>query len=244
MTETTGLLPALLAVQASAPTLPKDATNPHFKSRYTPLDTIVEVVGPILNRHGLVWTTLPGRDERGEPALNYRLAHAPTGEVLEGVMPLMLAKADAQSLGSAITYARRYALCAVLNLVADDDDDGNAGSRPGGPPLATAAQKKRLRTDITRHSLNADVMTALLRGVGLTLGDGEKVNDAINRLTSAQCSELIDEIGKGAVKTGGSDVPAPADDEFKHPPAGAEGEFPLDDPRASALSPLSPEAAS
>jgi hypothetical protein len=103
---------------------PEDATNPHFKGKYAPLDTIVETVGPILHKHGLVWMTLPGRDAHGDPSLTYRLAHAPTGEVLEGSMPLLLSKQDAQGQGSAITYARRYALCAVLNLVADDDDDG------------------------------------------------------------------------------------------------------------------------
>jgi hypothetical protein len=42
-------------------------------------------------------------------------------------MQLLLSKNDAQGQGSAITYARRYALCAVLNLVADDDDDGQQG---------------------------------------------------------------------------------------------------------------------
>jgi hypothetical protein len=109
--------------------LRKDATNPHYRSKYASLDTIVEQVGPILAKHELVWSTLPVNDEQGRPALRYRLAHAPTGEVLEGTMPLLLSKPDAQGMGSAITYARRYSLCAVLNLVADDDDDGHAASQ-------------------------------------------------------------------------------------------------------------------
>jgi hypothetical protein len=128
-----GLLQAILKVQAEVGTLPKDATNPHFKSKYTPLDTIVEHVGPILNKHGLIWLTLPTRDELG-PALTYRLQHAASGEKVEGTMPLLLTKQDPQGLGSALTYARRYSLCAVLNLVADDDDDGNAArnTQPAG----------------------------------------------------------------------------------------------------------------
>ena len=125
------LFSALLAVQQEAPTLPKDAVNKHFGNKYVSLDTIVEKVGPILGRHGLVWSALPGRDEHGDPALNYRLTHAPTGEMLEGTMPLLLVKADPQGMGSAITYARRYAICAVLNLVADEDDDGNSSSSDG-----------------------------------------------------------------------------------------------------------------
>lgn len=130
------LLDALWAVQSEAPTLPKDKTNPHFKSKYTPLDTMVEKIGPILSQHGLVWTTLPCRDEQGEPALRYRLAHVASGEELEGLMPLMLGKADSQGMGAAITYARRYSLAAVLNLVADEDDDGERTRQTGGEDTA------------------------------------------------------------------------------------------------------------
>src|SRR4051812_29575001 len=113
------LFAALLAVQGEAGTLTKDATNPHFRSKYVPLDTIVEEVGPILHRHGLVWMAKPGENGEGKPVLNYVLGHAKSGEREEGSMPLLLQKSDPQGQGSARTYARRYALCAVLNLVAD-----------------------------------------------------------------------------------------------------------------------------
>ena len=58
-----GLYEAVLAVQAAAETLPKDGINPHFKSKYTPLDTIVEKVGPLLaqQRAGVDDVPLPGR---------------------------------------------------------------------------------------------------------------------------------------------------------------------------------------
>lgn len=131
MTATTGsLLKALLAVQAQAPTLPKDGKNPAFGgSRFTTLKAVVDTVGPLLAENGLVWMSKPGTNEHGQPVLHYTLAHAPSGEREEGSMPLLLTKTDSQGQGSAITYARRYSLCAVLNLVADDDDDGNAAGR-------------------------------------------------------------------------------------------------------------------
>jgi hypothetical protein len=135
MTDTPGLLDAMVAVQAETHTLPKDATNPHFGSKFVPLDTIVENVGPLLAKHQLVWMALPVRDSNGEPALHYKLLHAPSRECVDGVMPLLLQKQDSQSMGSAITYARRYALCAVLNLVADDDDDGAANTNTGGQAI-------------------------------------------------------------------------------------------------------------
>lgn len=116
MTAHKGLAEALLAFQAEAPALAKDATNPHYKSKYTPLDTIVETVGPLLVKHGLVWTALPGSNEHGAPALNYRLIHAPSNEELCGVMPLLVTKADPQGMGSALTYARRYAMCEIAGV--------------------------------------------------------------------------------------------------------------------------------
>lgn len=124
---------ALLAVQSEAPALPKDKTNPHFASKFTGLDTIIEKVGPLLTKHRLVWTTLPGRDELG-PYLEYRLLHVDSDEGLTGRIPLLLSKGDSQGLGSALTYARRYALVSVLNLAADEDDDGNSASPGYGKP--------------------------------------------------------------------------------------------------------------
>jgi hypothetical protein len=220
VSDTGSLLAAILAVQAEAPTLKKNATNPHFKSRFAPLDTIVETIGPLLAKNGLVWLTKPSFDETsGEPTLKYKLAHAPSKEAEEGEMKLLLSKGDPQGQGSAITYARRYALCSVLNLVADDDDDGAraAQGRRQGPAVASDAQKKRLRTDITKYSLTADEVDVLFKGAGFQRGEGEKVNDAIERLTAGQVSTLIDTLSQGAVKTGGSDVPS--DDGFTHPPA-------------------------
>jgi hypothetical protein len=220
-----GLLPALLAVQSEAPTLRKDATNPHFRSKYTPLDTIVETIGPILAKHGLVWMTLPGRDAHGDPALTYRLAHASTGEALEGSMPLLLSKQDAQGQGSAITYARRYAICAVLNLVADDDDDGNGASggesagqpRMGGTP-ATDRQKGAIKRAFTQHGLSTREKCSLLRGAGADLpamrdeaAAVKAVEDALKGLFKHQASALLDVLKDGALPTGESDVPADPD---------------------------------
>jgi hypothetical protein len=222
-----GLLAALLAVQSEAPTLRKDAENPHFRSKYTPLDTIVETIGPILVKHNLVWTTLPGRDEQGEPALTYRLAYAPTGEKLEGVMPLLLSKRDAQGQGSAITYARRYALCAVLNLVGDDDDDGNSASSGNtnvdttGGAKASGKQLKFLRMLATRAKIQPHEMATSIRSLGVDVPDGTKdLRPFVDALTSRQASQIIDMLQEGPVKTGESDLPAPAADEFTHPPMG------------------------
>jgi len=121
------LYQALAAVQAEMPAMDKSATNPHFRSNYVPLEALVETLNPLLEKHGLLWFTQP-RDVEGTPALRYTLVHLESGENLTDVMPLILDKQNSQGLGSAITYARRYALTSVFNIIAELDDDGNKAS--------------------------------------------------------------------------------------------------------------------
>jgi len=140
------MVEALLAFQSEVPDLHKDKDNPAFRgSKYLSLDRLTDAVRPVLTRHGLVWSAMPSSLD-GAPALSYRLLHR-TGELVEGTMPLMLSKQDAQGQGSALTYARRYALMAVLNLVADEDDDGNSATttvqeRRDGAKLASEPQRR------------------------------------------------------------------------------------------------------
>lgn len=121
------LAKALLAVQAEAPTLQRDGINPHFKAKYVTLETLMETILPVLNRHGVVVVQSPT-----EGGLATALIHAESGATVESVIPLLLDKDNSQGQGSAITYARRYALMAMLGLVADEDDDGAAASKPKG----------------------------------------------------------------------------------------------------------------
>lgn len=232
------LLSALLAVQSEAPALKKTATNPHYKSRYVPLDEIVETVGPILRKHNLVWSTLPTHDEYG-PALKYQLAHAESGETLEGTMPLLLSKQDAQGQGSAITYARRYALCAVLNLVAEDDDDGaraatsrGSSSEPNGRAgRPTDKQVDLIHKMVVQKKLTLGQLNTMLAAVG---ADNVEVREGwVSQLTGGregQASALIDMLMNGPIPepevsvTPASDVPDAAPEEFVHEPQ-PEGTF-------------------
>ncbi len=123
---------ALLEVQKEAPALQRDGLNPHFKSKYVTLETVMATVLPILNRHGVLLIQGTDFDDSGD-VLFTKLIHADTGETAESVMRLRVSKDDAQGLGSAMTYARRYAIMGMLGLVADADDDGNAASAPKKP---------------------------------------------------------------------------------------------------------------
>jgi hypothetical protein len=127
---------AFMAAQAEMPGLQKDKVNPHFGHGYVTLQSLMGVVLPILHKHGLSLRQTPTviLHEGAPPqaGLLTRLTHAGSGEFVQDTMPLMADRANPQGQGSAITYARRYALMSMLGLVADEDDDGNAASPKGG----------------------------------------------------------------------------------------------------------------
>lgn len=135
------LAAAILAFQADLPSIGKDntATVPTksggtYKYTYADLTSITEIVFPKLTALGLSWVTMPNLVD-GKNVLRYSLRHV-KGEELTGDFPLP-ADTTPQTLGSAITYARRYALCAVLGLApANEDDDGAAASTPKPPAKA------------------------------------------------------------------------------------------------------------
>ncbi len=188
------LLSALLRAQAKASTLnlAPDGTNPAFKSKYVKLDNLLKATLPILNANGLVWTTFPTTAD-GEPALHYSLTHAATGETMNATMPLLLDKQNSQGFGSAITYARRQSIMAVLGLAAGEDDDGQKASIPRSeqPTKAETPDKDRLLTDEERGAVLKAMSghrdkDMLLRSVGC---------DDLDSLTVGMAWELRRKLG-------------------------------------------------
>lgn len=140
------LAAALAIVQSEIRPAPKDAINPHFHSRYADLASIWEACRGPLTEHGLSVVQSPESTASGSACLRTTLLHA-SGQYLSSVLPLLYDDTKMQSLGSAITYARRYALAAVVGVVSDIDDDGNAADsgdhrqpRYQSPPSPTPRQ--------------------------------------------------------------------------------------------------------
>lgn len=129
---------ALLAAQKDFPLVKKTEKNPFFKSSYAGLPNVLEVAMPILHAHGLYITQAPCT-EGDRIGVTTTLTYAETGESLSSSFTVALAKNDPQGAGSAITYARRYALVSMLGLNVDDDDDGNAASTPVAKKVSTPA---------------------------------------------------------------------------------------------------------
>lgn len=134
--QTSELLQALAAAIADMPDPKKNAKNPHFNNRFADLGQVLECVREPLANHGLLMTqTCDG------PVLITRVWHPKSGQWIESRMTLVLDKQTAQAQGSAITYARRYALKALFGMV-DVDDDGSAASERRETAPARPAPKK------------------------------------------------------------------------------------------------------
>ena len=120
---------ALAKAQASIKGAIKDATNPHYKSKYADLASIWDAAREPLTKNGLSVVQLPGYEKDGNICtLTTILLHI-SGQWIKGVSGAPVAKPDAQGVGSAVTYLRRYSLAAVAGI-APEDDDGEAASRP------------------------------------------------------------------------------------------------------------------
>lgn len=127
------LAAALSAAQGEMKPAPMNNTNPFFKSRYSDLATCIETARPVLVKHGLSVTQVL----TGECGVTTVLMHK-SGQWISDTLTLHPAKSDPQGLGSAITYARRYAFAAIIGLVSDDDDDANAATKGNGAAHAPA----------------------------------------------------------------------------------------------------------
>ncbi|MEH1780248.1 MAG: ERF family protein [Nostoc sp.] len=119
------LISALIKAKAEFQPIHKNKTNPHYKSQYADLDSVLDAVTPALNAHGLAIIQLVGIVD-GKTVLETHLYHE-SGEFSKSVFPLP-ETSDPQKIGSALTYARRYSLCAILSVVADEDNDANGTS--------------------------------------------------------------------------------------------------------------------
>jgi hypothetical protein len=118
---------ALASAQAQMGKALKSANNPHFKSKYADLASVVDACLPALNANGIAVVQPTTDDEHGNRYVETVLIHGDSGQDLRCRVPLIVAKNDMQGYGSAVTYARRYGLMSMAGI-APEDDDGNAAA--------------------------------------------------------------------------------------------------------------------
>jgi len=135
------LAAALNKAQAEMGGAAKDANNPFFKSKYADLGSVIRAIKEPFASNGLSYSQFP-ISEADTVGVDTILMHS-SGEWIESRLLLPMVKADPQKAGSAITYARRYALQAIAGIPSEDDD-GNAASQ--GNKVTNAAPRPQTKT--------------------------------------------------------------------------------------------------
>ncbi len=143
-TEIGELVKALCKAQAEFKPFVKRGYNPHFKSQYALLEDILESTRPALAKYGLLITQLASSTPT-MAGITTILAHE-SGEWFKSLLLLPARDATAQGLGGCITYARRYALAAILNVDSETDDDGQGVSHQAPQTQNTSPQPQVVST--------------------------------------------------------------------------------------------------
>ena len=130
------LAKALACAQGELENASKNSSNPHFKSRYADLAEVLNTVRPVFAKNGISVTQHPDCTD-GIVEVETMLLHA-SGQYLVSSVKIPISKIDAQGVGSAITYARRYALAAIAGISQEDDDaESSVGRTKQNKPEVT-----------------------------------------------------------------------------------------------------------
>lgn len=152
---------AILKFQGLVEGVHKGAQNPHFRSTYANLETVVDTARPALQQVGVMFTQSAGEIIDGAVEMSTMLIHADSGEWMRATMQIPLGKRDPQGLGSAQTYAQRYSLMAILGLPPTDDDAESAidrsQSRPEPERTAAPMSANQLRKDKVWEKVTAEL---------------------------------------------------------------------------------------
>ena len=130
---------ALAAAQGEMTGATKDSKNPHFKSSYASLASVVDAVRAPLAKHGIAWTqrvSIDGTAVGVETVLMWR-----DKELSSGFIRATAKDTGPQSIGSVVTYLRRYSLMATLGIPAEDDD-GESATRRDEPARSDRPERR------------------------------------------------------------------------------------------------------
>lgn len=177
----------LVAAFAEIEGAAKDKVNPAFRSKYADIGSVIDAIKPVLARHSLAFYQRPQPSDDGV-LVQTLLRHASGEEVDLGTLYVPANKKDAQGFGSALTYARRYALMTAFGVPAEDDD-GNAAvatarpsegeDQPGNGP----APRTKLEGQFTSKTALKNAVMGIANAVRKA-----KSNDEINEIVTREAN--------------------------------------------------------
>lgn len=146
--KTDKILELLAKVKTELTAVTKDSNNPFFKSKYADLNSHLDAAEPLIEKHGGILLQ-PVNSVLNIPipssTVESLIFHVASGQFVSSEMVLILPKNTMQDAGSAVTYARRYTLGALLSMKAEDDDANVASgreiqkSKPAAPVVKTSS---------------------------------------------------------------------------------------------------------
>ena len=190
----TDAITAFIKAQSEMGAALKSAKNPFFKSNYADLSAVQSAVYPPFHANGFAIVQIGGADEFGQYIETRFIHQAAAPDMFSSRVYLSYKQGDNHALGSAITYARRYSLCAVSGVPLEDDDGNRAAGR---------AQPAILRG---RCAAGADSQNPARFGVGFrhreesreqpkqpdVMDRAQKLSRFIERATAEQLSGMAD----------------------------------------------------
>lgn len=199
----TELAKALTSFQSELKQPAKDKSNPFFKSKYVPLENVVEAITNIAPKFGLSFIQYPVNQDNRVGVVTV-LMHS-SGEFIE-TEPVFAqpAKNDAQAVGSVITYLKRYSLSAVFGITSDEDDDGNRATYGNSNPNQQKSSYNSASSTKPNHS---QTLKEKIKAVSIKNGvEAEqvyksaaahlKINKATKDLTEQETQQVINYLSK------------------------------------------------
>jgi hypothetical protein len=176
------LISALVKAQSEMTHAAFDQTNPHFKSKFASLKSVIDAVKPALNANGIAYVQRSVPMDQGIAVET--VFHGHGEELRTGPVPVPIDRENAQGFGSALTYAKRYSLAMACGISADEDDDGNAAAKAppkkrGQSVIETVMQESGIQVDQAKRDQYA---TALVNCVQQE--DEAGINELIEELNA------------------------------------------------------------
>lgn len=161
---------ALAAAQGELSDAKKDAFNPHFKNKYASLSSVREAITATFSKHELAVTQLNEPHGDAGVCVVTLLIHS-SGEWIKSKLFVPVTKKDAQGFGSALSYARRYALASIANVATGEgDDDAEEAVKPAPVKAAPPAKTDAVDVDALEKALTSATNAKELAAASLAVG--------------------------------------------------------------------------
>ena len=169
----------------------KDKNNPFFKSKYVPLENVVEAITDVAPKNGLSFVQWALNDENGRVGVATMLMHESGEWIKFDPVHMKADKETAQGAGALISYLKRYSLSAVFGITSDQDDDGNSASGNKVAKSASQAEIGNLKKEIIAFSklmteqgkdVKPEQVEQTLNITDYTKLNSEDIKEAINKL--------------------------------------------------------------